>query len=126
MNQIARLCAGTALLMIIAVLPKATQAADIVVNTDTGKITVNGFDSGGTLGGTPFTVQQAAGGVVTFLFAGDLNFGATDVVKGVGANAAQIVVGNNLSIAPGARIDFSAVGSAAGAGGGAGGGGGTG
>ena len=127
MNIIGRLCATTALSLILTdFLPAPVHAADIVVDTDSGRILVNGVDSGGTLGGTPFTVQRAAGGIVNFLFAGDLNFGATDVVTGVGSSAAQIIVGNNLSVAAGAKIDFSAVGSRAGAGGGTGGGGGAG
>jgi hypothetical protein len=123
-----RLCATTALslsLILAQGLLAPVHAADIVVDTDSGRILVNGADSGGILGGTPFTVQRD-GNVVNFLFAGDLNFGATDVVKGIGASAAQIIVGNNLSVAQGARIDFSAVGSRAGAGGGTGGDGGGG
>ena len=74
--------------------------------------------------GTPFTTSISQG-ITTFSFAGDLNLGSTDVVTGRGARMARFVVGNNVNIAPGASVDFSAF-TANGPGGGVGGTGGNG
>ena len=122
MHRTVRLLATTALSLSLIELAAAgaASAANIQIDTTAGTITVDGVASGGTLNGTPFTVKHEADGTVDFLFAGNLAIGASDVVTGSGANAAQIIVGNNLDIAPGARIDFSGVGKTPGAGGGGG------
>ena len=102
-----------------------TLAADIVINTDTGVITVDGAPVT-SLNGTSFTSASPTGGIRKFFFAGDLNIGATDTVTGIGSNAASFVVGNNANIDPGATFNFSAIGQTPGAGGGSGGAGGAG
>ncbi len=57
------------------------RASTIIFNTNTDTITLDGSVETGTFRGTPFTVEQQ-NGVATFLFAGNLNFGATDIVTG--------------------------------------------
>jgi hypothetical protein len=109
----------------------AVHAATITINTDTGAIAVNGVDSGGIFNGTAFTTRNI-GGVMQFLFQGDLNIDAGDTVVGVGSRGASLYAGNNANIGAGVTFNFSATGStpgaggAAGATGGAGGSGGTG
>ena len=106
---------GISLLLVVAAAPSA--AAPILINTDTGVITVNGVDSGGILNGTPFTTQ-VVGGVMQFRFQGDLNINAGDAVTGVGARGASLYAGNNANIGAGATFNFSASGATPGAGGG--------
>ena len=106
---------GISLLLVVAAAPSA--AAPILINTDTGVITVNGVDSGGILNGTRFTTQ-VVGGVMQFRFQGDLNINAGDAVTGVGARGASLYAGNNANIGAGATFNFSASGATPGAGGG--------
>lgn len=77
-------------------------AATIVVNTDTGTVTADGTPVT-SINGTTFSTAIGAN-TTEFLFAGDLNIGASDTVIGVGSRAASFQVGNDANIDPGAVL----------------------
>ena len=113
--------AGTALSPI-------ARAADIVFNTDSGNVTVDGF-SNSNIHGVNVGVTYS-GGTPTFKVQGNFSLlsgaaginGTTDVVTATGSGALKIDVGNNVYVQSGAGINLSGFTSGiAGAGGGAGG-----
>jgi hypothetical protein len=110
-------------LLVAFVAASPCAAASVVINTDTGAITVDGV-AVDNLGGTFFAVGAVQAGVRSFYFNGDLRFGPADRVTGVGSAAISFIVRNDVEVAPGAVFDFSAIGALPGPGGGAGGGGG--
>ncbi|MGE0757009.1 MAG: matrixin family metalloprotease, partial [Pirellulaceae bacterium] len=95
----------------------SAAAQNVTINTST--LTISGDDSHSQkFYGTPFQTA-IVNGVATFYVAGDLSIGP-DNISIVGSRPLSLVVGNNVSIAPGATFDASAVGATAKAGGGAG------
>ena len=99
------------------------HAETIVFDTDRLTVTRNGV-AVTSLGGTPLARTATDGKLAYFYYGGDLSFGASDVVTAVGTRGLSIQVASNVTIAAGARFDFSANGTHAGSGGGRGGGGG--
>ena len=81
-------------------------AANVVFNTDTGIVTVDGVPTTG-LNGTSFTTS-VSGNIRIWEFQGDLTIGAGDAMTGVGSRGASLQALNNANIAPGATINFSA------------------
>lgn len=108
----------------LAAVVSPAHAALFVVDTNTGVITRDGV-AVTEINGTAFTTI-ATPTIARFLFAGDLVLGASDMVRAEGSRAVSFLAGNNVTIAPGATFDASAIGRTPGAGGGAGGLGGAG
>ena len=100
-------------------LAHSTRAALIEFNSDNGEVRVAGAPVS-SLNGASFTSTNE-GDLRRWYFAGDLNFGATDHVSAIGVPGISIIIGNNLTIAPGSTFDFSAFGKNPGPGGGTGG-----
>jgi hypothetical protein len=100
-------------------------AQTIVVNSDTGKITINGVDSGGTFNGAAFTEALIdSSTVVQFTFNGDLNIPDNSTVIGTGSKGISLYALNNVNVGSGVAFHVNAVGAQSGPGGGAGGAGG--
>ena len=74
--QTGRSRSGTLTAIAVAIFFAAgtAQAAPITIDTDTGTITINGIDSGGSIAGTGFTTRIVsagggnAGGLTEFVF----------------------------------------------------------
>ena len=101
------------------------QAELIVVNPDTGEISIDSqpFSSAVDLHGVTILGSGVSSSVREFLVFGNLELLAGDSLQAVqGANnGVRFVVGNDAIISAGAEIDFSASGQSGGAGGGQGG-----
>ena len=101
-------------------------AGTYTFNTTTGQVLLNGAASS-TINGTAVVAEGVTNNIRQWAVLGDLNLGATDTLTfvsngaGAGNYAGSLLVGNNVTIAPGARVDASANGITPGAGGGAGG-----
>src|SRR5207247_2080598 len=96
----------------------------VTINTNTGTIVGDDADPA-TFYGAPFIAGITADGKAQFLVLGNLNIPA-DTLNVVGSRPLSIVVGNDVTVAPGAVFNASAIGTQAGPGGGTPGGGGGG
>ncbi|MGL4512726.1 MAG: hypothetical protein ACRCT8_06505, partial [Lacipirellulaceae bacterium] len=107
------------LALLAALLPVAAVAEQIVFNTDTGVMTIDGVARTSFFG---VTVQSSVvGGKMQFRFLGNLDLLSIDTVNGVGSRPLSLLAGNDVNINAGAVLNFDA-GAAPRLGGGAGGG----
>ncbi|TVR53808.1 MAG: hypothetical protein EA425_02965, partial [Puniceicoccaceae bacterium] len=115
-----RLLPSSLFLALFLVISPWGESAEIVIDSNTGAIAIDGTDTAGNFRGTPF-IAATYNGLTRFLFAGDLVFEPDDVVTGTGSFALQFTVSGNVLIPEGTIIDVSALPEAAGPGGGVGG-----
>src|ERR1700722_373204 len=127
MEMTMRLVPAFAVACIAATASSTGAWADTyTLDTTTGQVLLNGVATS-TINGTAVVAEGVTNNIRQWVVLGDLGLGATDaltfVSNGVGAGnyAGSLLVGNNVTIAPGARIDASANGITPGPGGGAGG-----
>ncbi len=93
----------------------------IIVDSDTGVITINGVNSNGIFNGTPFSSILIQNGTVReFVFQGDLDIPASSKVTGTGSLGISLYATNDVNVQSG--VQFLANGSlgSAGPGGGTG------
>ena len=120
--QTGRSRSGTLTAIAVAILFAAGTAQAAPITIDTGTITINGIDSGGSIAGTGFTTRIVsagggnAGGLTEFVFQGDLDL-ANHTVSVVGRRAASLFVGGNADLT-GSSFELSANGRLGTAGGG--------
>lgn len=112
--------------VVVCYITTISRCDEILVDTDSLTITVGGvaWDFGGN--GTLVDAFDNSKGIAEFRIGGDLNLSLGDTLRGVGSRPLSLLVGNDVNIASGATIDFSAINNITGPGGGTAGTGGAG
>lgn len=98
---------GVAILIGLAFAHVAAGA--ITVDTNALTITGDGDDDPYAFKGVPF-YAEVVDGIARFYIAGNMYLDAGEILRGAGNRPASFIVGGDASIAPSAKIDFSAYG----------------